>query len=106
MSASHARHPGSGRIRLPLALVAFGFAGWAFAQVAPPGFVASPEVYKVIAENDKYRVIEVSWKPGQKDQAHSHPDAAVYYLSDCHMRNQFAGRPVQEGNTFAGTARV
>ena len=54
------------------ALLVLGFAVWALAQVVPPDFAASPDIYKAIAENDKYRVIEVKWKPGQKDQAHSH----------------------------------
>jgi len=94
------------RRRVPLALVALGFAGLALAQAVPPGFVASPDIYKVIAENDKYRVIEVTWKPGQKDLSHSHPDAAVYYLTNCSMRNQYAGRPPMEGSPLAGTARV
>jgi hypothetical protein len=94
------------RFRLLIAVVALGAASWAVGQTAPPGFVASPEIYKVIAENDKYRVIEVTWKPGQKDQFHSHPDAAVYYLDNCSMRNQFAGLQPQDGKTIAGTARV
>jgi hypothetical protein len=94
------------RLRVSVAVVALGFAGWALAQAVPPGFVASPDIYKVIAENDKYRVIEVTWKPGQKDLSHSHPDAAVYYLTNCTMRNQFPGRPPMEGSPIAGTARV
>lgn len=106
MSNSRADHLPSFRIRWALALLALGFAGSALAQTAPPGFVASPEIYKVIAENDKFRVIEVSWRPGQKDQLHSHPDAAVYYLTNCFMRNQFPGMPPQEGKPIAGTARV
>ena len=76
------------------------------AQSVPPGFVASPYIYKVIAENDKFRVIEVTWKPGQKDQSHSHPDAAAYYLTNCAMRNQFPGMPPLERGPIAGTARV
>ena len=54
------------------ALLLLGFAGWALAQVVPPDLAASPEINMAIAENDKYRAIEVKWKPGQKDQAHSH----------------------------------
>jgi len=42
-----------------LELLVFGFATWAQAQFVPPGFAASPDIYGVIAENDKYRVIEV-----------------------------------------------
>jgi beta-alanine degradation protein BauB len=54
--------------------------------VAPPSFVASPEVYRVVAENDQYRVVLVSWKPGQRDASHAHPAAATYFLTDCVLR--------------------
>ena len=35
--------------------------------------VTSPDVYKVIAENNNTRVIPATWKPGQRDEWHSHP---------------------------------
>ena len=53
------------------------------AQNAPPSYVASPGVYKIIAENEKYRVILATWKPGQRDEWHSHPTGANYALNDC-----------------------
>jgi mannose-6-phosphate isomerase-like protein (cupin superfamily) len=56
------------------------------AQPAPHSTLASPEVYRVIAQNDKFRVIAVNWKPGQRDAWHSHPEAAVYFLTFCHLR--------------------
>jgi hypothetical protein len=56
------------------------------AQQLPRSFVASPDVYKVIAQNDQYKVISVTWKPGQKDILHAHPANAVYYLTDCSLR--------------------
>jgi beta-alanine degradation protein BauB len=106
MSSPRTDHHALMRLRVPLAVVALGFAGGVLAQAVPPGFVASPDIYKVIAENDKYRVIEVTWKPGQKDLPHSHPDAAVYYLTNCTMRNLFPGRPPIEGSPIAGTVRI
>ncbi|MDY0107398.1 MAG: hypothetical protein RBS27_12050 [Giesbergeria sp.] len=59
---------------------------FATAQTVPHALVASPEIYKVIAENDQYRVIEVTWKAGQRDKTHSHPVSAVYYPMDCTLR--------------------
>ena len=106
MSSSRASHHALFQLRMSLSAAALCFAGSALAQAVPPGFVASPDIYKVIAENDKYRVIEVTWKPGQKDLAHSHPDAAVYYLTNCTLRNQFPGRAPMEGSPIPGTARV
>ena len=90
---------------LPAALYAAG-AAWAQTPTTPPGFVASPEVYKVIAENDKYRVIEVVWKAGQKDQPHSHPDSSVYYVTNCRLRSEAAGSAPQEFSRLAGGAYV
>lgn len=52
--------------------------GSALAQGLPRSFEASPDIYKVIAEDTRYRIIAVTWKPGQRDQLHSHPASAVY----------------------------
>jgi hypothetical protein len=68
------------------ALAAFGAAGTSMAQVAPRDNVASPDVYKEIAGNDQYRMVEGIWKPGQRDQFHSHPRMLWYWATDCSMR--------------------
>src|SRR4051794_40606952 len=39
----------------------------ASAQNAPLSYVANPGVYKVLAENDQFRVVLATWKPGQRD---------------------------------------
>jgi hypothetical protein len=85
-----------------LALV--GAVGTATAQTPPHSSVASPEIYKVIAENDQYRIIAVTWKPGQRDQFHSHPASGVYYLTDCALRNYAADGKFREGFPKAGAA--
>jgi hypothetical protein len=56
------------------------------AQQPPRSFVASPDIYKVVAQNEQFKVIAVTWQPGQKDALHSHPASAVYYLTDCSVR--------------------
>lgn len=89
-----------------LALLGPGMAGRVVAQPVPDSFVASPDVYKVIAENDRYRVIAVTWRPGQRDAWHSHPMAAVYNLTDCKMRSHFPDGTTREGESKAGAARV
>ena len=68
------------------ALAAIGVTGSAIAQAVPRSFVASPDVYKVIAQSNEYLVIEVTWKPGQRDKVHSHPADGGYYLTDCSLR--------------------
>jgi quercetin dioxygenase-like cupin family protein len=40
-----------------------------------------PDVYRLIFENDRVRVMEVDFKPGSKIGEHSHPDHFVYVTS-------------------------
>jgi hypothetical protein len=58
----------------------------ASAQNAPLSHVANPGVYKVLAENDQFRVVLATWKPGQRDEFHSHPANATYALTACNAR--------------------
>lgn len=41
---------------------------------------AAPGMYKKLFENDKVRVMEVTFKPGEKIKEHSHPDHFVTVL--------------------------
>ena len=57
------------------------------AENAPPAPVASPEVYKVVAENMDWSVIKATLQPGQEDKFHSHPaDQVSLYQTDCKLR--------------------
>ena len=38
----------------------------------------APDMYKLLFENDRVRVMEVTFQPGQKIAKHSHPDHYVY----------------------------
>ncbi len=59
----------------------------ATAEDAPTAPEASPEVYKILAENDQFRVIEATWQPGQEDNFHSHPaDRVSLIQTDCKLR--------------------
>lgn len=46
-----------------------------------PTKVAS-DVYKLVLDNERVRVFDVRFKPGQKAIMHDHPDHVVYILSD------------------------
>lgn len=79
----------------------------AFAQPFPRSWVASPDVYKVIGENEQYVVVQVTWKPGQADQMLSHPTSGVYFLDDCTLRFRFPDGTVRESSIpRAGNAMV
>jgi quercetin dioxygenase-like cupin family protein len=64
------------KIRLAAAVAALVCSATvAFAQ--DPLEVA-PGMYRLLFENDKVRVMEVTFQPGQKIAAHAHPDHYVY----------------------------
>jgi hypothetical protein len=74
---------------------------------APRSYLASPDVYKVIAEGNDMRVILATWKPGQRDEWHSHPPAAVYCLTDCEaVRVHSPDGQFIEGPIKAGQAEI
>jgi hypothetical protein len=74
---------------------------------APRSYVASPDIYKIIAEGNNTRVILATWKPGQRDAWHSHPPAAVYCLTDCEAGRLYSpdGQFI-EGPIRAGQAEI
>lgn len=53
------------------------------AEDAPLSYKAAPDVYKLLFENDQFRVIHQTSKPGQRDASHSHSALVTYRLSDC-----------------------
>jgi len=74
---------------------------------APPAHVASPDVYKILAENDQFRVIEATWQPGQEDNYHSHPaDRVSLYQTDCTLRLTNIDGSTRIGKPKAGTAKA
>ena len=62
------------------------------AQTAPPTYEGDPAVYKVIFEDQNFRVITGTWR-GQHDKSHSHPvPSIVYSLTDCVIRSYANGK--------------
>ena len=43
--------------------------------------VVASDTHKIVFENERVRVMEVTFQPGQKIAAHTHPDHFVYELS-------------------------
>jgi hypothetical protein len=59
----------------------------ATAQDASPSYQADPTVYKVIFEDQNFRMIAATWKNGATDKPHGHPiPFVVYALDDCTLR--------------------
>jgi len=79
----------------------------AVAQNAPPSYQADPEVYKVIFEDQNFRVILSTRKKGVRDKDHSHPiPSVVYLLTDCTNRVYTPDGKTTENNEKAGTVRA
>lgn len=65
----------------------------------------SPDVYEVLFENDRVRVLNVTGEPGSVSRMHHHPDSVVHALSDATIvvtPEGGEGRKVtiSEGETF------
>ncbi len=79
--------------------------GVAAAQSVPPSYEADPSVYKVIFEDQNFRVISATWKKGATDKPHSHPLAFVSYtLDDCTLKIHNADGTTRELKAKAGEA--
>src|SRR5215831_4946021 len=89
------------------AAIALGCVGAtvAFAQNAPPTYQGDPDVYKVIFEDQNFRVIAATRKKGVHDKAHGHPlPSIVYNVTDCTTKLYALDGKTTENSAKAGTA--
>lgn len=71
----------------------------------PPTYQADPTVYKVIFENDTFRVIAATWPAGYTDKEHSHPVPGISYaLTDCTLKLTNPDGTTRDISNKAGTA--
>ncbi|HEU4862370.1 MAG TPA: cytoplasmic protein [Candidatus Limnocylindria bacterium] len=63
----------------------------------------NPELYRVVMENDRVRVLEYRDRPGDRTTPHSHPDSVMYTLSSFRRRltsgDRSVDREIEEGTT-------
>jgi hypothetical protein len=64
---------------------------------------SNPDLYKVIFENERVRVLEYIDRPGESTTPHLHPDSVMYTLSSFKRRLISSGREV---NVEIGTGSV
>ncbi len=77
------------------------------AENAPSAPEASPDVYKILAENDQWRVIQATWQPGQEDNFHSHPaDRVSFFVTDCRLQLSKPDGTYRDATPKAGTAKA
>jgi hypothetical protein len=69
------------------------------------GRIGDPDVYKVIFEDQNFRVIASTRKKGVHDRVHSHPlPSVVYNVNDCVTRLYAADGKTMDVTGKAGTA--
>lgn len=77
------------------------------AQTAPPTFQGDPDVYKVIFEDQNFRVIDAVRKAGVHDKAHGHPvPSVVYNVTDCSGKTYTPDGKSTEIAAKAGSVRA
>jgi len=62
----------------------------------------APNTYKLVTENPRIRVLEVTLKPGEQVATHSHPDHFGYFLSGGSLKITNAAGKVTEMTAKAG----
>jgi quercetin dioxygenase-like cupin family protein len=55
----------------------------------------NPELYRVVFENERVRVLEYEDRPGDRTRPHAHPDSVMVTLGSFRRRLQTAGREVE-----------
>jgi hypothetical protein len=77
----------------------------AFAQQAKPTYEGDPSVYKLIFEDQNFRVILATRKAGVHDKTHGHPSPGIVYnITDCKSKIYDANGKTREAGRKAGTA--
>lgn len=57
--------------------------------------VTDPELYRVVFENDRVRVLAYADRPGDRTHPHRHPDSVMYTLSSFRRALEQGGRRVE-----------
>jgi quercetin dioxygenase-like cupin family protein len=66
--------------------------------------VVAPEHYKVVLENDRVRVLQISYAEGEETPMHSHPDAVAIFLEDGTVEMRLPDGTTQQPAGKAGEA--
>jgi beta-alanine degradation protein BauB len=83
-------------------LAVAAFLGVGSALYAQDPLKAAPDMYRLLWENERVRVMEVTFKPGQKIAEHSHPDHFVYVLEAGTLEIHKPAGPVSNATVKVG----
>ena len=91
-----------------LILCLFAVSGALAAATADPprdALLVAPNVYKIVFENERVRVLAFVTEPGQKWPLHAHPDSVAVSLSEYDVRNIIPGNAPTERHSKLGDVR-
>jgi quercetin dioxygenase-like cupin family protein len=63
----------------------------------------APNIYEVMFENERVRVLDVAGDPGARSPMHHHPDSVVHVLADATIRLTSGGGVTSEASLHAGS---
>ena len=69
---------------------------------APDPVKVDSKHYKIEFENEKVRVVRVSFGPRERSPMHSHPDGVQIFMTDVHAKFAFPDGTTQEVRGKAG----
>jgi len=75
-------------------------------KIAQDPVEVSPEVYKVLKENDQVRVLLATYGVGVRDKWHSHPELVVYGLTGAKGRMYMASGEPKDLEIKLGTCMI
>ena len=65
----------------------------------------APHIYKVLFENERVRILEVTMQPGDRSDLHAHPDYVVHMLTGGKVRFTTAAGDTAELELPEGSTR-
>lgn len=71
-------------------------------ETGPDPAVVDPDHYAVEFENDRVRVLRITYGPGEESVMHHHPDLAAVFLSDHHVSFGLPDGSSEEAHHDAG----
>ncbi|HEX2216048.1 MAG TPA: cupin domain-containing protein [Xanthobacteraceae bacterium] len=77
---------------------------WGAPGFAQDALTSAPNVFKKVMENDRLRVLEATFRAGEKVALHSHPEHLFYMLSDGTLVLKPPGRTPYEMTLTRGEA--
>ncbi len=74
-------------------------------STGPDPVVVDPDHYKVEFENDRVRVLRITYGPGEKSVMHEHPPDVAIFLTNLNIKFTFPDGRTEEVHGKAGETR-